>query len=530
MVSLKNRTLSLVSAAALTAGLFPLLVPVIPTVSAQESPQITWEDCPPQVDVSTAQCGRIDVPMHYSDPTSGTISVGFIKIPAASPEARRGMIFGNSGGPGGDAYSFFGNTGMHWPGELYNEWDLVAVQPRGMLGSTPVDCSTPAPGYDTVTMITRAGAFVRDSCEQATPGYTSSLTTDNTANDWEQVRRALAEEKISILGLSYGTYLGSVYASRYPTHTDRVVLDSAMAPSLGWNGVMAIQEQGYIDSLHDFFTWTAENNATYGLGDTPLAVYQAWSNRIVAETGTNPTVTPPPARVGDVPPAFAWSGQGGADVMNTMAPTGIALQGLATQMLNPGANQGLSPMLNLTRATIPQPSSWPHLAAAIAGQGPMPDMTQQNADEYTRQATAASVNMQRLVMCNENEVEPNYLDIPRTAWASFITGDIFSFYSTFFSSGMACSGITPSSGLQPLDGSQLQVRPLLIQGTDDPQTPYAYHGELADDMGAHVLTVAGPGHGQTIGGFNEAVNTVMLDYLREGTTDASWVEGYIPTP
>lgn len=525
MVSVKTRVLSAFSAVAMTAA-----VVTTPVVSAQEEAQIKWEDCPAQVDISTAQCGRIDVPMHYSNPGLGDISVGFVKVPAADPAAKRGTLFGNAGGPGGDAYSFFGNTAMNWPAELYEEWDLVAVQPRGMVGSTPVDCSTPAPGFDQINMLTRAGAFIRDSCEQATPGYTSSLTTDNTANDWERVRLALGEEKISILGLSYGTYLGSVFATRYPAHTDRVVLDSAMAPSQGWNGVMALQEQGYIDSLHDFFTWTAQHHETYRLGATPLAVYQAWSDRILAETGTNPTVAPPPARVGDVPPAFAWAGQGGADVMNTVAPTGIALQGLATQMLNPGTHQALSPLLNLTRSTIPQPSTWPALASVIAGQQPMPDLGSGTADEHTQQSLNASVNMQRMVMCNENAVAPNPLDIPRTAWASFITGDIFTTYSTFFSSGMACSGIHPSSGLQPLDGSQLAVRPLLLQGTDDPQTPYSHHGELATAMNAHTVTINGPGHGQTSGGLNPAVNSILIDYLRTGNTTATTAPGFNPTP
>lgn len=525
----RNSVLSLLSATVIAAGV------VAPVASAQQSPtgtgeSITWEECPPQVDIPTAQCGRIEVPMHYSDPAAGEISVGFVQIPARDQAARRGVIFGNAGGPGGDAYSFFGNTAMEWPAELYNEWDLVAVQPRGLIGSTPVDCSTPAPGYDELRMITQAGAFVRDSCELGTPGYTSSLTTDNTANDWEMVRRALGEEKISILGLSYGTYLGAVYATRYPAHTDRVVLDSAMAPGLSWNGVMAAQEQGYINALHDFFTWAADHHEVYGLGETPLAVYQAWSNRIVAESGTNPTVAPPPARIGDIPPAFASSGQMGADVVTAVAPTGVALQGLATQLLNPGANQAMSPLLIITQATIPQPSTWPNLARAVSGEEPVPDLAQLSADEQTQLVMSNAVNMQRLVMCNENSVAPNPLEIPRAAWTGLVTGDIFSATSTYFSSGMACSGLTPTSGVQPLDGSQLEVRPLLIQGTRDPQTPYHLHGELAQAMGAHVLTVDGPGHGQAVGTQNPAVSGAMIGYLRSGNPGVTSLPGYLPTP
>nr|WP_231686509.1 alpha/beta hydrolase [Corynebacterium deserti] len=516
---------TLVAVATVAAVLTPISHSA-PHATAQQA--ITWEQCPPQVDISTAQCGRIDVPMHYSDPALGEISVGFVKVPARGD--KQGTIFGNAGGPGGDAYSFFGAASMNWPEAMYNEFDLVAVQPRGMVGSTPVNCNNIAPGYDTLSIMTREGAFVKDSCEIGTPGYTSSLTTDNTANDWERVRQALGEEKISILGLSYGTYLGSVYASRYPQHTDRVVLDSAMSPSLAWNGVMAAQEHGYKNSLNDFFTWVAENNDTYGLGATPLAVYQNWSNKIVAETGTNPTVAPPPAQVGDIPPAFAWTGQAGADVMTATNPTSVQLQGLATQLLNPGSNQSLSPLLNVTRAYIPQPSTWPMLAGAISGQTPIPDVTDTGDDPYVIESVNASVNMQRMVMCNENTVAPDPVAMARMAWTSMVTGDVFDIYSVKFSSGQACAGITPTSGRQPTDGSQLAVQPLLLQGTSDPQTPYWTHNELADAMNAHVVTVNGPGHGQSIGGTNQAINDIVVDYLRTGHTYATWVEGNTPTP
>lgn len=515
--------------AALSASLALLLgIASVPAVNAQQTQRITWEKCPAYVDVTNAQCGRIDVPMYHSDPSGAQINVGFIKIPAANPSAKRGTIFGNPGGPSGDAYSFFGTRAMQWPETMYNEWDLVAVQPRGLPGSTPVDCSTLAP-YDDISLLTSQGAFVRDSCEIGTPGYTASLTTDNTAEDWEKVRQALGEESISIFGVSYGTYLGSVYASRYPQHTDRVVLDSAMQPSLAWNGIMASQEQGYIDSLHDFLSWTAENNLTYGLGSTPLAVYQSWSNNIVAEAGTNPTVAPPPAQIGDIPPAFASSGHVGADTITSIAPTAVTLQGLASQILNPGSNQMNSSLLNLTRALVPQPNSWPVLAAATAGQISVPDLsTQPENAEASKEAIIAS-NMQRLIMCNENAVAPNFADLPRILWANFVSGDIFA-SPAYFSSGLACSGTTPVSGPQHLDGSQLKHQPLLFQGTRDPQTPYIHHRELASAMNAHVVTVDGPGHGQTLWSQNPAVTSTLIDYLNSGATEVTTASGYTPVP
>lgn len=511
--------------AASAASAFMVLGLAAVPVQAQTTaaPDITWEECPPQVTDDTADCGRIDVPMYHSDPTGAQIDVGFVRVPAADQANRRGVLFGNPGGPGGDAYSYFGNPdALAWPEGITNEWDRVAVQPRGLPGSTPVNCNELAPGYSDLDIITREGAFVRDSCEIGTPGYTASLTTENTAEDWEWVRRALGEEKISIMGLSYGTFLGSVYATKYPQHTDRVVLDSGMDPTRAWNGVMDSQEGGYIGSLHDFLNWVAARNETYGLGDTPLAVYQAWSARVVAESGTNPTVVPPPAQIGDIPPGLEWAGQAAADIITATGGARVQAEGLSSQAANPGSFQSTSLTLQMTRQMLPMPNQWDTLARVINGTEPLPNPEEVGTEVPEELIT--SINMQRLIMCNENQVAPNPADVLPYAWTSFITGDIFSAPSHQFSSGAACSGFAPVTGPAHVDGSALETRPLQIQATGDPQTPYADFGPLAEAMGSHVITVHGAGHGQ-VGFGNTAVDEAVVEYLRTGSTDVTDVPG-----
>ncbi len=488
-------------------------------------PEIAWEECPSQVTDEAADCGRIQVPTYYSDPDGAQISVGFVRVPATDQANLRGTLFGNPGGPGGDAYSYFGNPdAMAWPEGVTSEWDRVAVQPRGLPGSTPVQCNELAPGYSDIDIVTREGAFVRDSCEIGTPGYTASLTTENTAEDWEMVRRALDEERISIMGLSYGTFLGSVYASKYPQHTDKVVLDSGMDPNQAWNGVMDAQEGGYLGALHDFLNWVAERNDVYGLGTTPLAVYQAWSARVVAESGTNPTVVPPPARIGDVPPGLEWAGQAAADIMTATGGARVQVEGLSSQAMNPGSVQAQSPTLGITRGMIPMPTQWDALARIINGSQPIPEGLAA-MDEETQEDFVTSINMQRLIMCNENQVAPNPADILPYAWTNFVTGEIFSAPSHQFSSGAACSGAPAVAGAPVIDGSGLETRPLQIQSTGDPQTPYADAAPLARQMGSHVITVHGPGHGQ-VGMGNAAVDEAVVEYLRTGRTEVTDLPGF----
>lgn len=518
-MSLKNSVVATLTAAVTAvAGLGVATV----SAGAQPSPEITWEECPTRVTEPAAECGRIDVPMYHSDPTGEQISVGFLQIPAAGES--RGTLFGNPGGPGGDAYSYFGTPeAFNWPDEIANEWDRVAVQPRGLPGSTPVECDFAAAGIDPVTMYTQAGAATRQACEAGTPGYTASLTTENTAGDWEMVRRALGEDRISIMGLSYGTFLGSAYATKYPEHTDKVVLDSGMNPDYAWNAILDNQEAGYTSTLHEFFDWVAQNNETYGLGDTPLAAYQTWSDKVVAETGTNPTVAPPPARVGDLPPALLSSGEPGAEALTAANPTLVELQGVVNQLSNPGANQATSPTLNVTRQLIPRPTQWPYLASLINGSEPFP--TAAPTEDQLVQLTTSQM-MQSLMLCNENRVAAKPEDIPDYIWANYVTGDIFSAPSHMYSSGAACAGAEPVTDGPAIDGSALEHRPLQIQGTDDPQTPYEDSFRLHELMNTQFVTVNGPGHGHVALG-NEAVDQLVVDYLRTGTTDVSEVPGVV---
>ena len=50
----------------------------------------------------------------------------------------------------------------------------------------------------------------------------------------EAVRVALGVDKLTLVGVSYGTFLAQAYAARYPTHVDRVLLDSVLDVS-GWD-------------------------------------------------------------------------------------------------------------------------------------------------------------------------------------------------------------------------------------------------------------------------------------------------------
>ncbi|ANI93920.1 Tripeptidyl aminopeptidase [Dietzia timorensis] len=517
------RSVSSLAAAAVLA--FGSSAALAPAAIAQEAPAaeapaqaLNWGPCPERVTTPTAVCATLKVPMDYDNPEGEKIDISVVKHPAADPSQRRGALFGNSGGPNGDVLSYFDDGLFTWPQELRNEFDLIGVQPRGLPDSTPVDC-TGAELIDPVTSVTHGGGALRAACEQNTPGYTEHVNTENTARDWEEVRKALGEEKIDIFGLSYGTLLGSTYASLFPAQTDKLVLDSGVSPNHVWNGLLNAQDPGYKKRTHDMFEWIAQNDETYHLGDTALKVYQRWSDLIVEEVGVNPSVAPPPAQVGDVPPAFTALAQQYIDGTNLTNPARVQLENLVGTLMNPGtAQQANSMVLNQTRNSVPQSASWPYLAEAIAeGLGAGAE-TEEIPDLDTPMADALQpIFMQQIVLCNENQVPPNPLSYPEFLWTSFVSGDVYDMYGAMYDSGAACAGFPATTKLPALSGDALETKPLQLQGLGDPQTPYQPGMVLANQMRAHVITVGGGDHGQFAKG-NETVDSAVLEYLRTGHT------------
>ncbi|GAA2941728.1 hypothetical protein GCM10020227_05570 [Streptomyces flavovirens] len=104
------------------------------------------------------------------------------------------------------------------------------------------------------------------------------MTTPNTARDLDVIRAALGERKLNFLGVSYGTYLGAVYGTLFPSHVRRMVVDSVVNPAKDniWYQANLNQDIAFQTRWEDWKTWVAKNDATYHIGDTPAKVEKAW--------------------------------------------------------------------------------------------------------------------------------------------------------------------------------------------------------------------------------------------------------------
>lgn len=314
-----------------------------------------------------------------------------------------------------------------------------------------------------------------------------------------------------------------------------MVLDSGYSPSLMWNELMATQKGGYERALHDFFAWVAANDSTHHLGTTPLAAYQSWSRKVTAESGTNPTVVPPAAQLGDVPAGFEWAGQSAADLMTATGQQRVQLEGLASQVTNPGANQSHSPTLMMTRQLVPMPKLWDVLARHIEGtldEQELKDISgvpDSNTElEQLAKDQLVSVTMQNIMICNEATTPAHPERYPEYLWFNYVTGDIFAAPPATFDSGAFCQGAAPITQVPSLDGSQLATRPLQLQSLGDPQTVFGKFGQMAEQMNSHVVQVDGSGHGQ-VGMGNPVADQLVAEYLHTGSVEATEIPGIDPS-
>ena len=185
----------------------------------------------------------------------------------------------NPGGPGApgtktanDAESYFGDP-------LRESFDIVGFDPRGTGSSDPVDClsdeeldafiaADPAPddpGEDEEFAQSLTDFF--EGCVENSDDIVGHVSTNEAARDMDVLRAALGEEKLTYLGFSYGTRLGSTYAELFPEKVGKFVLDGATDPALTLRQSVLNQAGGFQVALESYIQDCVDGGDCF-LGDT----------------------------------------------------------------------------------------------------------------------------------------------------------------------------------------------------------------------------------------------------------------------
>ena len=188
-----------------------------------------------------------------------------IRLAATDPAQRIGSLVVNPGGPGGSGISYALQARSEIAAPVRARFDIVGFDPRGVGASEPaIGCLT-GPQLDTyfstnenLTGASHLGPVVAEAkqfargCERESGALLPWVGTPNAARDMDVLRAALGDAKLTYLGKSYGTYLGTWYAQLFPSHVRALVLDGAIDPGSSSLRMNIVQGQGFEVALRAF--------------------------------------------------------------------------------------------------------------------------------------------------------------------------------------------------------------------------------------------------------------------------------------
>ena len=249
-------------------------------IQAYYNQGITWGKCAQGTfdsyrgvnssDPNEYQCAFLKAPLDWDNPDGDQITLALAIHRSGAKDAP--ALFINPGGPGGPVVSALPYYSAQGLGEsVVKAYDIVALDPRGVGDSTPVFCMTDeekdkynagseTEGADADSPQSAIAEVQEDSrefaqgCRDHSGAIFEHIDTVSAARDFDMVRSILGQDKLNLLGYSYGTFLGATYAGLYPAQVGRFVLDGALDPSLSVDEVSSMQMRGLDASLQQWIT------------------------------------------------------------------------------------------------------------------------------------------------------------------------------------------------------------------------------------------------------------------------------------
>ncbi|WP_327430475.1 alpha/beta hydrolase [Streptomyces sp. NBC_01236] len=466
------------------------------TLSPYYGQKLNWRSC----GVPGFECATMKAPLDYAKPGSGDVRLAVARKKATGPGKRLGSLLVNPGGPGGSAVGYLqAYAGIGYPAEVRARYDMVAVDPRGVARSEPVECltgrqmdtytqtdTTPDDTKETGQLVDSYKKFA-EGCGRRSPELLRHVSTVEAARDMDILRAVLGDQKLTYVGASYGTFLGATYAGLFPERVGRLVLDGAMDPSLSARKLNEDQTAGF-ETAFQSFAKDCVHHSDCPLGGAGTSTEQVGKNlkAFFQQLDRAPIPT------GDAD---------GRRLGEALATTGVI-------------------------AAMYDEASWPQLREALTSAMKEKDgagLLALSDSYYERDADGRYAN---LMYAN---AAVNCLDLP----AAFSTPDqvekalpAFEKESPVFGEGLAWASLNCAYWpVRPTgEANRIEAKgaaPILVVGTTrDPATPYPWAQSLASQLSsARLLTYVGDGH-TAYGRGSDCIDSTIDRYLLQGTPPA----------
>ncbi|WP_439376964.1 alpha/beta hydrolase [Amycolatopsis lexingtonensis] len=466
---------------------------------------LSWADCAPYAtsedsrsafQAKDVQCARLTVPLDYAKPAGDTITLGLLRHKASDAGSRIGALVVNPGGPG--ASGMVAAAGLVKPATssgLAKRFDLVGFDPRGIGASQPaIHCLTDSErdadrADDSETDGSPSGVLKQEAqekdfaakCAQRTDdgaGMLANVGTRDVVKDLDVLRSVLGDEKLTYLGYSYGTRIGSAYAEAFPKNVRGMILDGAVDPEQDAVESLVAQGQGFGTAFTEFAKWCAAQQDCALGGDANAAV-KAFQDLV------RPLIDFP-VPVGD-----------GRKLSYEDATTGV-IQALYQESLWDTLNSGLNELKQQRGATLEKLADIYNERDTDGRYG-----TTQDAFTAIRCVDDPRVTDPAVILKAQEEyvkVAP-FLDDGRPASAA---RDACAFWPV------------PNTSEPHVPNVEGLAKTLVISTTNDPATPYQAGVNLAKGLKGALLTFEGTQHTVFLQGV-KCVDEAGVDYLVDGT-------------
>lgn len=212
---------------------------------------LAWAPC------GQYECATLQVPLDHDQPGGRQIGIALNRRRATDQGRRIGSLLINPGGPGASGVDALPDLLGRVSTGVKARFDIVGFDPRGTGQSSPVRClptaelgkyfatdPTPDDAEEKAALIQATRRFVA-GCQQRSGDLLPHVGTEDAVRDIDRIRAAVGDEKLTFLGFSYGTSLGSTYAAMFPDRVRALVLDGAVDPSLDTPSLNRAQGEGF---------------------------------------------------------------------------------------------------------------------------------------------------------------------------------------------------------------------------------------------------------------------------------------------
>jgi pimeloyl-ACP methyl ester carboxylesterase len=181
-----------------------------------------------------AERGRFTVPEDRRDPRSRRIEIGFVRFRSTNPNPGAPIVY-LAGGPGGSGVATARGPRQPIFLALRQVADVIALDQRGVGLSNHIPPCTAERRLEPTAVLSEAtlAAYYRETLQSCVVRWRAAgvavngYTTEQSAEDLEDLRRALGVRRIDLWGISYGTHLAMATMRRHPGSIGRVALASA---------------------------------------------------------------------------------------------------------------------------------------------------------------------------------------------------------------------------------------------------------------------------------------------------------------